>query len=431
MEKVKVAKNAGWIIGIQLVKAILGMVISMLTARFLGPSNFGIINYASSIVAFVVPIMQLGLNGVLVQELVSVPEKEGETLGTSIMLSFISSLLCVVGVFSFVSIVNRGETETIVVCVLYSILLIFQALEMTVYWFQAKLLSKYSSAISLMAYVVISAYKIFLLATRKSVYWFAISNAMDYMFISVGLFFAYRKLGGAKLSFRLDTARKLLSRSKYYIVSNLMITIFAQTDKIMLKLMVGDAETGFYSAAVSCAGMTAFVFSAIIDSFRPLVFDLQKKSYTKYKDAIITLYSIITFFSLAQSVIITLLAPMIVKILYGSTYMPAVDILRVITWYCTFSYLGGARDIWMLAEQKQKYLLAINAVGAAMNVFLNLLLIPKYNAIGAAIASVLTQFFINYVFVLIYKPIRENGIMQIKALHAKYLLALLKTFRGT
>lgn len=429
MEINKVAKNAGWIIGIQLIKSVFGLIISMLTARFLGPANFGIINYASSIVAFATPVMQLGLSSVLVQELVSTPEKEGEILGSAITLSFISSILCILGVFSFVSLANKGEIETIVVCVLYSILLIFQALEMMIYWFQARLLSKYSSAISLTAYVTISAYKIYLLITQKSIYWFAITNALDYMLIAVGLFIVYRKMGGVRLSFRIDIARKLLSKSKYYMVSNMMITVFAQTDRIMLKLMVGDIETGYYSAAITCAGMTAFVFSAIIDSFRPLVFDLREKSYTRYKKTIITLYSIITYLSLVQSLVVTLLAPVIIKLLYGSTYMPAAIILQIITWYCTFSYLGGARDIWMLAEQKQKHLLTVNAIGAVLNVFLNFLLIPRYSAIGAAIASLLTQFFINYIFVLIYKPIRENGVMQIRALNIKNLAVLLEPFR--
>lgn len=114
MNKNRVVKNASWIIGIQIVKSLLGLVISMLTARFLGPSNFGLINYAASIVAFVTPIMYLGLNGVLVQEIVNTPEKEGEILGTSVTMTFLSSLLCVIGVISFAAAVNRGERETVI-----------------------------------------------------------------------------------------------------------------------------------------------------------------------------------------------------------------------------------------------------------------------------------------------------------------------------
>lgn len=148
-----------------------------------------------------------------------------------------------------------------------------------------------------------------------------------------------------------------------------------------------------------------------------------------YKSMIETLYSVITYIALAQSVLVTVFAPLIIKVLYGSAYIASVDILRVATWYCTFSYLGGARDIWMLAEQKQKHLLSINALGAVLNVILNFTFIPGFHAIGAAIASVLTQFLINYVFVLIYKPTRENGIMQIRALNPSHWKLLFSGIR--
>ena len=116
MNERKVMANASWIIGLQIVKAILSFIISMLTARYLGPSDFGLINYASSIVSFVAPVMYLGLNCVLVQEFVSNSEKEGETIGTAVVLSLSSSLLCIGGIVSFAAIANRGETETIIVC---------------------------------------------------------------------------------------------------------------------------------------------------------------------------------------------------------------------------------------------------------------------------------------------------------------------------
>lgn len=428
MEKSKVTKNAGWIIGIQLVKSVFGMIISMLTARFLGPSSFGVINYASSIVAFVAPIMYLGLNGVLVQELVSTPEKEGETLGTSITLSFFSSLFCICGVIGFVSIVNKGETETILVCALYSVLLIFQALEMMIYWFQAKLLSKYSSMISLVAYLVVSGYKAYLLATRKSVYWFAISNALDYMLIAVGLMIAYKKLGGAPLSFRWQTARKLFAKSKYYIISNMMITIFAQTDRIMLKLMIDDAATGYYSAAVTCAGMTAFVFSAIIDSFRPMVFDCKKNNALQYEKNVCRLYSIIIYLSLLQSVFITLFAKLIIQILYGSAYAPAVDPLKLVVWYTTFSYLGSVRNVWILAENKQKYLWIINLSGALTNVVLNCVFIPIIGTMGAALASLITQIFTNVAIGFIIKPIQHNNTLMLRSLDPREMISTLKYF---
>ena len=417
MNRNKVVKNASWLIGIQLVKSLLAMVISMLTARFLGPSGFGLINYAASIVSFVAPIMYLGLTGVLVQELVTHPEREGEILGTSIFLTLISSLFCIGGVAAFVSIANFGERDTFLVCLLYSTLLIFQSLEIMIYWFQAKLLSKYSSMVALFAYLIISGYKIFLLATGKSVYWFAVSNALDYMVIAIGLLFVYRRMGGARLRLSTETAKSLLKKSRYYIIPDMMVAIFAQTDRIMLKLMIDDAATGYYSAAVACAGMTAFVFSAVIDSFRPMIFDDKKNNEEQYEKDVCRLYSIIIYLSLLQSVFITAFAGLIIRILYGVDYVPSVSALRLIVWYTTFSYVGSVRNIWILAESKQKYLWVINLTGAAANVVLNYFLIPVMGIMGAALASLITQIFTNVIIGFIIKPIRYNNRLMIRALN--------------
>ena len=104
----KVIKNASWIIVGRIAQSIVGMLIAMITARFLGPSNYGLINYASSIVAFAVPIMQLGLSNILVQELVNNKEKEGEIIGTAIGMSIISGILSILGILAFVAIANKG-----------------------------------------------------------------------------------------------------------------------------------------------------------------------------------------------------------------------------------------------------------------------------------------------------------------------------------
>ena len=206
-------KNAAWIIGCKIIQSILNLVIGMMTARYLGPSNYGVITYVSSIVAFAVPIMQLGMKQTLVKEVVQSSEREGEILGTSLVMNIISSIFCMLGCVSFVAIADAGDKETIIICALYSLTLLFQATEITQYWFQAKLLSKYPSIASLFAYIVVAAYKVFLLATQKSIAWFALSNVLDYFLISVILIVFYRKLGNQKLKFSWCTGKKCFHKA--------------------------------------------------------------------------------------------------------------------------------------------------------------------------------------------------------------------------
>ena len=422
----RVFENISWILICRVAQSVIALIIGMISARYLGPSNFGLLNYAGSVIAFVVPLAKLGLNHVIVDEFVSHPEKEGKILGTTLAMTVMSSILCVIGCGGFILVANAGETDTLIVCLLYSISLIFQMMEMTQYWFQAKLFSKYVAITSLIAYAITASYKVFLLVTGKSIYWFAVSTALDFCIISVTLLIIYRRLGGQKISFSFSLAKQMFARSKHYILAGMMITIFAQTDKIMIKTMIGNEATGFYSTAVSCASMTSFVFMALIDSFSPIIYESKKRNHEAFEKNVSVLYSIVIYAALIQSVILTLFAKPFVGLLYGAEYAPSAALLQIVTWYTTFSYLGAARGIWVLAENKQKYLWGINLSGALLNVIGNYYLIPILGANGAAITSIITQFFVNVGMSFILKPIRPTAKLMLRALNPKLPFELLR-----
>ena len=210
-----------------------------------------------------------------------------------------------------------------------------------------------------------------------------------------------------------------------------MVTIFQHTDRIMIKLMIGEAETGVYSAAITCIGITGFVFGAIIDTARPVILEAKDQGEEAFAKKTVQLYSIITALSLAQSIGMTLLAKPLVSVLYGAEYSATAGILAIAVWYITFGHYGSVRNIWILAEGKQRYLTAINVFGAAANVMLNLLLIPAWGAIGAAIASVATQFFTNVILGYIVKPISENNRLTLRGCNPKLILGCAKQFITT
>lgn len=433
--KNSVFKNAAWIIGCKIAQSLINLVIGLLTARYLGPSNYGVISYVASIVAFALPIMQLGLKQTLVKEFIQAPEQEGQILGTALVINIVSSIFCMIGSVAFVAYVDAGEEETILVCLLYSLTLLFQATEMTQYWFQSKLLSKYPSIATLCAYIVVAMYKIYLLVTQKSVVWFALSNVLDYFLVSVIMMVMYRKVGGPRLRLDWQLGRQMLSRSKYYIIPSLMVMIFQHTDRIMIKMIIGESETGLYSAAITCIGISGFVFAAVIDSARPVILEMKETDQALYEMRVTQLYSVITCLSLAQSIGMALLAKPLVWLLYGPEYAKSASILAVAVWYITFGYYGSVRNIWILAEDKQKYLTGINIAGATANVILNLCLIPALGAIGAALASLITQFFTNVIIGFIFKPIRRNNYLMIKSWNPKILIGIARSasyqFRST
>lgn len=422
----KTIKNAGWLIGCKIVQSVLSFVVSSLTARYLGPSNFGTINYAISLAAFFSPLVSLGLSSTLVQEIVTKPDKEGESVGTALGLSIVSAIFCIIGLISFVTISSAGEKETILVSSLYSITLLAQGMEIIQYWFQAKLLSKYTAVIGIVAYAFVSAYKIFLLITSKSVYWFAVSNALDYSIIAIALIAVYRKVGSQKLRFSVKRAKEMLSISKHYIVSNTMVTVFGQISNIILRHMIDESAVGFYSAAISCVLITQFVFSAVIDSARPSILQAKKKDNNMFELNIKRLYSIVIYLALAQSIGICLLSRLIVNIIYGASFASTAAILQILIWYTPFSYIGPIRDIWILAEGKQNIMWVINLSGAITSIVLNVVFIRLWGIMGAAIACLITQIFTNVILGVVLAPIRHSIRLMLDSLNPRYIIKLIK-----
>ncbi len=422
----KVFNNAKWIILCKIIQSVLQLVVGMLCARYLGPSNYGLISYAASIAAFATPVMRLGFNATLVHELVEAPEKEGEIMGTSLTMNILSSVLCMGGVALFVMFANAGEKETLLVCVLYSLSLFFAAIEMIQYWFQYKLQSKYSSLIMLVSYIVVSVYRIFLLVTSKNVYWFAVTHSIEYGIIGITLVFLYMKKFKGRFSFSFSAAKSMFSRSKHYILSSLMVVVFQNTDHIMLTTMISDEENGFYTAAITTAGVVQFVYIAVIDSFRPVILENKKNVSAEFGLNVSRLYGITSYAALAQSVVFTVMAKIIVGILYGAEFSASVPVLQILTWYFLFSVMGVVRNVWILAEQKQKYLWIINLSGAAFNIILNAVMIPYWGACGAAFASFMTQFFTNFVLGFIIKQIRENNVLLLKGISPSFALREIK-----
>ncbi len=417
MEQKKVFHNAKWIIVCKAAQALLQLVVGMLCARYLGPANYGIINYAASIVSFVLPLMKLGLDSTLVHELIAAPEKEGEIMGTSLLMNLISSAGCCLGIAAFVSVVNAGDPTVIWVCILYSLSIFFTAIEMMQYWFQYRLLSKYSSIVMLISYGVASLYKILLLAGGKSVFWFALTNSLDFGIIGFSLLAIYRRKADQALSVSWERVQSLFRNSRYYIFASLMVVVYHHTDHIMITTMIGNEENGFYSAAITCATIAQFVYNAIIDSFRPLILSAKKENSGEYETHVARLYGIITYATLAQSLVFTLFARRIIRVLYGAEYAAAVPVLQVLVWYLVFSVMGTVRNVWILAEGKQKYLPWINLTGAVVNIVLNFFFIRLWGAWGAALASFLTQFFTNFILGFCFSPMRQSNRLLLRGIH--------------
>ena len=407
--KNKEIKNAGWIIGERIVQMILSFVVGILSARYLGPSNYGSLNYTASFVTFFSSIAMLGMEGVIIKKMIAQPDREGSFLGGSIILRLISSMISSAAVVLIVALLNPGDTEKIVLVLLQSIQLLFQAFYIFDSWFQRYLKSKYISIAKILATIVVMAYKLSLLATGKSVVWFAFSNSLSYIIIGLVLFIFYKKSQGPALNWDVKSGMFVLKDSYHYILSGLMVAVYGQMDKIMIGNMLTDEAVGLYTTGVAICTMWVFVPMSIINSFRPTILALHQSGQIElYNKRLRQLYSFIIWLCIGVSLAISLLAPVIVPLLYGEEYIGAVKILKIAIWCETFSMIGTARGIWVLAEEKYRYVKYYLAIGVVANLALNATMIPAWGIEGAAVATLLTQITTSMIAPLFFKATRVH-----------------------
>jgi len=162
--------------------------------------------------------------------------------------------------------------------------------------------------------------------------------------------------------------------------------------------------------------MWCFVLTAIIDSVYPSIMEAYKVDKILYEKRNRQLYAIVFYVSLVVSTLFCIFGELIVWILYGEAYSNSVGPLRVITWYTAFSYLGVARNAWIVCEDKQKYLKYIYISSALLNVGLNFVFIPFFGATGAAVASLITQVVTTLVVPFFIKDIRRNSVLMLEAI---------------
>ena len=415
-------KNAGWIIGEQIFQMLISLVVGVLTARYLGPSNYGALNYTASFVSFVLPIANLGMEGVVIKKIIEKPEDEGVYLGSCMVFRIISSLLSIASIIVVVWFLNIGDFEKLLLLVLQSAQLIFKAMNILDSWFQRYLKSKYVSIGKMIACIVVSIYKIVLLATSQSIYWFAVSNTLtDFVIVFVLIFF-YHKNNGNKLSFRFYAGKEILKDSYHFILSGIMTAIYSQMDKIMIGGMLTDSDVGLYTTATTICTMWIFVPTAVINSFRPKIMELkQSNNEGKYILRLEQLYSAVIWMCLFVAACITVFAKLIIFILYGSEYIEATNALQIVVWCETFAMIGTARGIWILCENKNKYVKYYLAIGAVVNLVLNMLMIPLYGIEGAAIATLITQIMTSLIAPLLFKETRAHTKIVLDAFLFRYL----------
>lgn len=413
-------KNSSWIVAERVYQMILSLIISIFTARFLGPDNLGIITYAASFVAAFLPIATFSMEYVVIRELVQYPEKSGEILGSGILLRLISGFLSVLIIVALVSTLKPQNTQYLVVTVLSSISLLCYSLVLIESWLQAQLQSKYATIIKSIAYTVMSAYKVFILVMKKDVTWFAFASSLDMIIVVFLYAFLYFGKRSQRISISGGMLKLLISQSFPFVLSGMMVVAYGQLDRIILEQHHGPGVLGQYGTASTLCYMWQFIPAAIITSARPIILKFKGNDDRAYIRRLKQIYAFIWWLSIVVALVLTITGDWIVITLYGTDFSGSANALKILTWSQGFSLLAGVRTIWFVAEDKNKYLVLVQAVSAAFSILVYFLLIPPFGITGAAVAILLSQMFIALASTLFHPQTRESSKLILDAILLRF-----------
>ena len=407
-------KNTGWLIVGSVFKFVFSLLINILWARYLGPADLGMINYVATYTAFFTALCGLGLNGVIVHELVN-HKNNGEILGTAIGLRLIMGIISSVLMVIIVALIDRDNPIMISIAILQAIQLPFCAMDSMRYWYQRQLQS--------CASMISAVYKVYILVMGKPIRWFALGTTVDVALIGILYFLSYKKEDIGKLSFSKVSAQRMLKASTPFLVASLTGFIYSKIDILMIRHMLGsDKLVGLYTVAVTVCSYVSFIPTAVLDSARPIAIEAKSVSEVRYQNIMKKITAGILGIAVLYSITITIVGEAVLGILYGKAYIEALPSLRIAVWYTAFSYLGGIKSMWLLCEKKNKYVTPLVLMGAATNVVLNYLLIPRYGIEGAAWATLVTQILSNVVYPMLFSETRAFAYMAFDAVTLKDVL---------
>ena len=413
-------KNTSWLFAEKILRIITGLFVGVWIARYLGPEQFGFFSYTLSFVGLFAFITALGLDQVVIRELVKDESRNDEIMSTSFWLKIMGALLGIsmILIISINFTSNDTYANTLIFIIASST--IFQSFNVIDYYFQSKVMSKFIAFANVISLFLSTVIKIILLLNEAPLIAFVWMVLFDNFILASGFVYFYIKynpiLKIKNLKFRSKTAILLLQDSWPIIISSAAIMIYLKIDQVMIKEMIGLEAVGQYAAAVKISEAWYFVPVVIAASVFPAIINAKKKSEELYNVRLQKLYDIMVLMALVIALPITFLSDWFIELLYGNLYTEAGSVLTIHIWSGVFVFLGVASGSWLLCENLQIFQTIGAIIGVIVNVGLNYMLIPRFGIEGSAWATLISYCAAGYLCLLIWKKTRTTFINLTKSL---------------
>ena len=374
----------------------IGLICTLLIAKFLGPVGYGRYVFIFVFLSFFIVISDLGITPISVREISRDQNKTDQFLSNVIVMKLFIAIAAIALAVIIVKLLRYPSEITASVYIASALLLfsVFKAVEII---FQARLKMKYvviAQIIEGIVHLLLICFIIYYV--RKGRLTDFVSAAVFAGLVSsVLLFLSSKKFFRPKLKIDLRLWGNILRESLPQGIASVLVIIYFKIDIIMLSLMKGDAAVGLYGAAYKFLDLAIFIPAIFMIS----IFPLMSKFYSENKERLKEIYQksfyYLMLIAIPLAVCVTFLARPIILLMYGEKFTGSIAALQILIWAVVAIFASQVTGYMMVSINRQRLGMYIAGLGCAINIGLNLLLIPRVGFIGAAWATVVTETFLS------------------------------------
>lgn len=410
--------NISWLMVEKVLRMFVGLFVGIWMARYLGPEQFGLYHYVLAFISMFGFFVTLGMDsGIVVKELKST-ENDKKILATTLFMKGLGAIIAI----SLIAIVIRfveNDSLTVTLVTVAGLTYLFKIFSVFDLYFQSMVKSKYIVISNLIALVTVAIIKVVLILINAELIYFIYAVILEVCIASMFyVYFYIKNIGGFNGWFiDLRYVKVILLKSWPIMISAFLISVYMQIDVIMIKNMLGNNEAGLYAAAIKITTLFYVIPIVITSSVYPAILKAKKIDEKLYYKRFEKLFDFSVLFMLPTALLITFFADFIIDAIYTDTFSMAASVLAIHIWAAVFVFFNNIQMKWYITEDLQKLALIRIAIATALNIVLNIFLIPLYGINGAAFSTLIAFAFSGYLgnFFLSNKT-RQIFIIQTKAL---------------
>lgn len=425
----KYVKNTSWIFFDFFFRQGLTAIIGIFLARYLKPEGFGVLGYSTVYLQILLPFALLGLNQILIREVLNNEEKRHQIIGTIFYLKLIASVSVYVIIGAIILIFEKGDNALYIAVASLSVLL--SPLQVIDLYFQAKLKANLTAIAQQMAGVCSAILKLLGIYFKLPISYFVWLFVIETLITTVGFIYFYKSIGEQVKLWKFSRVRARLYSKEMLgvLLSSFFIAVYVRADQIMVKHMLDDVSLGLYTAAVKLCEPFYLVATLLVSSLFPAIINGLKISREEYLKRVNNMFSTLTWVAMFACIVVTILAKPIILGIYGDDYHDSIPTFIIYFWASVFVFQGVVAGQIFVLEKLQYYVATYTLFGALLNIILNYLLIPVMGINGSALATLLSYAFASVFFNGIFPKTRHILVLQLKSFTSiKSLLILLKDF---